>query len=529
MADYLLSTPHGFYFRMKIPLDLRERFGKRELKKALNTADKKKARFAAILYAARATEIFDFMRGVSLSRFPFIGSEMIIKGFEQRADGSVSFESLQTEPHDTLVGNDKILKAIFGTDQSSAIVKPVVATSPAVTGMLLREASIAFISEMGELKSWNEDYKKGMVATFDLATKIIGDLPVDSVTRDHSLNFFKVLKQLPPNMNKTPLYVGKTVAQVLAMKPTQTLSPPTINNNMGRLIAFFDWLVLRKRVDLNVFKELKVEVSKKASEQRDRFEDEELKRIFTHEVFTAHKFTHPYYFWLPLISLHSGMRMNEICCLQPKNIFQKDGVWMMDVNDDGEEKSVKTSAGIRRVPIHPKLIELGFIDFVSKHLKEEWLFAGLTYSEKKKSRSGYASKWFSGFRLQVGLKVKGKDFHSFRHTVVDELKQAQENHHLIKEVIGHSPMLGEMKEDITFDRYGKAYKAATAYELICRLDFSNTLLNVKPWHSALDLRFSNRKASDNKPLTKTVETETDSEVLHSKVFGRSYAKATEGQ
>jgi hypothetical protein len=71
MADYLLATPHGFYFRMKVPPDLRIRLGKRELKKALNTADKKRARLVALLYAARATEIFDLMRFFTVDLYPF--------------------------------------------------------------------------------------------------------------------------------------------------------------------------------------------------------------------------------------------------------------------------------------------------------------------------------------------------------------------------------------------------------------------------------------------------------------------------
>jgi len=39
---------------------------------------------------------------------------------------------------------------------------------------------------------------------------------------------------------------------------------------------------------------------------------------------------------------------------------------MLCITDEGEGQSVKTEAGIRRVPIHSELIRLGFLDYVRK-------------------------------------------------------------------------------------------------------------------------------------------------------------------
>ena len=482
MADYLLATPHGFYFRMKVPPDLRIRLGKRELKKALNTADKKRARLAALLYAARATEIFDLMRGALMSKLPYLGSVFTINGFKQNSDGTISFDSLTTDQTDSPDEKARILSLLTGTVSTPSSIGAAPVVNQPVAGMLLKDAGLAFIAERDETKPWNEYYKTEISSTFDLGVRILGNLPVRSVGRDHGLRLFKVLKQLPPNMNKNPIYVGQSIGQILNLKPAKVLSPQTVNNIMGRVVALFDWLVLREEVKLNPFVDLKAEGSKKASKQRDKFEDDELVRIFSHEVFTVHNFKHAYYFWLPLLSLHSGMRMNEICCIQPKNINQEDGVWMMTITDEDDEKSVKTEAGIRRVPIHPKLIDLGFLDFVKTRKEDDWLFDGLTYSEKKNSRSGYASKWFTErFRPKVELKVKGKDFHSFRHNVVDALKQDCADLRRIKALVGHSRELGDMREDITLDRYGKDYKASILYDLVCKLDFSHVLGTVMPW------------------------------------------------
>ena len=51
----------------------------------------------------------------------------------------------------------------------------------------------------------------------------------------------------------------------------------------------------------------------------------------------------------------------------------------------------------------------------------------------------------------LGLKTDKKNFHSFRHTVTDHLKQKGVEPHFINELLGHS------SGNIDLDRYGKGY------------------------------------------------------------------------
>jgi integrase len=176
------------------------------------------------------------------------------------------------------------------------------------------------------------------------------------------------------------------------------------------------------------------------------------------------------------------MRMNEILQLRFQDLRIEDDVLMMHVVEDTEDMSVKTEAGLRCVPVHPKLLELGFSSYISSRKKAGWLFDGVTASESGR-RSKSASNWFTAsFRPRVGLDIKGKDFHSFRHTVIDDLKQEQANLYVIKALVGHSDQLSVVSgDDITFDRYGKRYKARILYDMICKLDYSRVLVNVKKW------------------------------------------------
>lgn len=60
-------------------------------------------------------------------------------------------------------------------------------------------------------------------------------------------------------------------------------------------------------------------------------------------------------FWAPLIALYSGMRLEEICPLHLSDIIKEDGVLCFSINEErggsGDVKHVKSSAGIRKVPV----------------------------------------------------------------------------------------------------------------------------------------------------------------------------------
>ena len=70
---------------------------------------------------------------------------------------------------------------------------------------------------------------------------------------------------------------------------------------------------------------------------------------------------------------------------------------------------------------------------------------------KKMLSTGYGtlvSRWFDSYLRKLGIKKKGKNFHSFRHTVVNKLTSKKVYEPFIKELIGHS------HDSITMDVYG---------------------------------------------------------------------------
>lgn len=63
-------------------------------------------------------------------------------------------------------------------------------------------------------------------------------------------------------------------------------------------------------------------------------------------------------YWAPLIGLYTGMRLGEIAQLRGNDFKESAGIVFIDLMEDGE-RNLKSEAGERQIPLHPRLIELG--------------------------------------------------------------------------------------------------------------------------------------------------------------------------
>lgn len=135
-------------------------------------------------------------------------------------------------------------------------------------------------------------------------------------------------------------------------------------------------------------------------------------------------------YWLPLIALFMGARREEIGQLRVCDVKrvpyiddaeQRQEVWCIDItdtpDDDALPNQIKNEASNRLVPLHPKLIELGFIEYVEK-LPDQ---AGRVFPDLKPIGIGQKltdkwGQWFSRYKVACGITDKAKVFHSFRHT-----------------------------------------------------------------------------------------------------------------
>ena len=308
--------------------------------------------------------------------------------------------------------------------------------------------------------------------TLDLLIQEFGDISLGKLNREMCVKFKDDLQKLPKNRTKLPQYRDLDFHELVKLNVVEKdrISRTTVNNNLGYVSSFMKWCVINGYVDINFFEGMRLKKLIRVRDERDRFEEKELKQIFQKQnyiEFTEVEKQKYEYYWCPLISLFSGMRLNEICSLYLDNIIQVKGNhrekrWCFNILEepDRPDKHLKTLSSRRIVPIHDTLIDLGFIEFIEllkkRHTNRKRLFQELKLSEGSYIRN--VSRFFNRrYLTKLGLKTDRKTFHSIRHTVIDHLKQQGIDVSFINELVGHS------SGNIDLDRYGKGYNSDILY------------------------------------------------------------------
>jgi integrase len=132
-------------------------------------------------------------------------------------------------------------------------------------------------------------------------------------------------------------------------------------------------------------------------------------------------------FWLPLLALYTGARMNELAQLHPDDVMEETYLdpegrslvaWVVRIEQSkARGQRVKTEGSERRIPVHADLIASGFIDYAKAQQGRVRLFPDLKGGEKDGRISGAWGQWFSEYlRTKCGVTDERMTFHSFRHT-----------------------------------------------------------------------------------------------------------------
>lgn len=146
-------------------------------------------------------------------------------------------------------------------------------------------------------------------------------------------------------------------------------------------------------------------------------------------------------FWLPLIGLWTGMRLDEIGALRKDELRSEGDVWYFDLTERPLRgpRRVKNRQSQRIVPVHAKLIGLGFITYAKR--QDEWLFPDLPHDgEGPGDTTKQWSKWFGRWWRANGLldETKNQDFHSLRHSFKAACREARLAEDVHDRLTGHA-------------------------------------------------------------------------------------------
>jgi integrase len=224
-------------------------------------------------------------------------------------------------------------------------------------------------------------------------------------------------------------------------------------------------------VKLNYAEGLQVKLEGKESEQQAEYSRTDIENMFR-ELAKVRRPVQPERFWIPLLALYSGARMNELCQLHVDDVIEKDGVHCISITASTDDKATKNRQSERTVPIHPALVKLGFLKHVDamRKGKHERLWSNLEF--KRGNYKEDFGKWFNR-TLQNKFIAEGekKSFHSLRHSFINYFVQRIEKVplHILKSLVGH---LDDGKgKDITLSRYGKELEPKVLLKTLKMLDY----------------------------------------------------------
>lgn len=322
-----------------------------------------------------------------------------------------------------------------------------------------------------------EEYNSG----FKLFINIVGDVPIQSINREKITKYRDALIKLPSNMEKRKKYRDKTIDELLCMEipKEDRRANRTIKKLIQRVGTLFTYAIYEEIYEGNNPALHLILPKSKDDEDMKRapYDMDDLLKLFHSNEYLNDKHSYPYMFWSPIIALFHGMRQREIAQIHLSDIKKSvDGVWVFEVRENSEDKSIKTTATKRLVPIHPFVLkELNFLR-LCKDLRSKGVER--LFHEIKKSKKGYGarvSKWFNErYRIRCGIVPtedgRMKDFHSFRTTFITDLRHKKVHDMMMKQVVGHKIDL-----TVTGDYTDKFPPADLLEEIIKMVDFEKQI------------------------------------------------------
>lgn len=310
------------------------------------------------------------------------------------------------------------------------------------------------------------------------------DKPIRDITRTDCKQIFDVLFKLPKHLKKKAptLSVQQGIAKAQQMQ-WECISHKTINYYMDALRAIMRYAVREEYIDKNPADLLVVKVHKE--KKRMPYTADQLQSFFGC-LFYKKAISHKWHispspseqkyadmFWMPLISLYTGARMNEICQLEIKDLVKEKDVLYFNITMEGDDnKSLKTVTSIRKIPVHHMLISIGLMGYIEyiESLGHHRLFYDLKTGATGKY-SDMFTKRFAYHLKKYNIKFPDRDFHSFRHTFRDECRERDIPDAVVNAIGGWSENKNVGSE------YGQGYKIEKLNKYLQQLKYDGLTLD----------------------------------------------------
>lgn len=446
--DYLTRSRHRtlYYFRRRVPDDLRAIILQPYLVCSLGTSHRGQAIILARAFAAKTDNAFTQLRNMSEKkltatelldsfandpncrlRLRLAGAQLHIEEQEREARRlelevieGLHQQQVQQRQHEQVL--DAAIRAGAAAVAASSAHRPAPSPMPGLTAEELLED---FLREGAGSGRWKDA---------DTAR-----------TRDYG----PIWKRFAVHANKHGITVVAAKAYRAEVLAREQDSPETKNRNLYRVRSVIAHGVDHHDLDPKILPHLKKPTGKRSGgagkvKSYLPFTDDELRLLFHSHSYKNNSFKKASHFWLPLLGLYTGARLEELAGLHLTSFSVIDGLPAMTLSDHDTTDEGKNEHAPRDVPIHPQLIQAGLLEYVVQLRSEghQRLFPEIGAA----ARDGFAKRAtvdFTNYRRSVGV---GKDegersrkvFHSFRSTLAGRLFPLTPDADLRRRLLGHA-------------------------------------------------------------------------------------------
>ncbi|HEV2679348.1 MAG TPA: site-specific integrase [Rhodanobacter sp.] len=425
-------------------------------------------------------------------------------GIEEWVDGVMSKHGLAPELRAELAlglamvrvqrlerSRQHVISGVTAEIQPVALAPPGLSVAPQgmPTGPKLSEVLPAFIEQMTKESGWRGQTLMQNKGTYRILMEVCGDLPVTAYRRSELAKTLDLFRGLPADYAKAKRWKGLPLAELVAKtKPEEPrLAVKTLKRHFAALGSLFKHLIERGEYEgANPAHGFSFPEKMRAKMKRQMWDGERLRKLFASPVWTGCKtprqrstpgslIIKDEKYWLPLLGLYHGNRLEEFAQLIGSDVRLDDDIWFLDINDD-ESKQIKNEQSKRRVPIHPTLLALGFLDYVQSiaPTPSDQLFPKLTPGGADGKRGHSFSKWWTRYRREIGVYEAGLDYHSFRHGVTTKLFAAEVAEVFVDELTGHEG------KGTSRAVYTKEMPLRKLFDAICRVEWPEVTVAILP-------------------------------------------------
>lgn len=321
----------------------------------------------------------------------------------------------------------------------------------------------------------------------NLFEKITGISDVRAIRKAHVATFRDTLQKMPKHWGKSPKDSAATYSEMMArarkLAPKDIgLEPGTINRHLDHLAHMLDQADNDGiHIDRNVRpQKLRVKETKRDRDKRSSFREPELKQLFQHTIWQGCKSARfrnspgdliikDGRYWLPILAAYTGARREELAALTVADVRVEDGIHFFHI-EANDNRRVKNFSSVRRVPLHHRLIALGFLD----HIEEAKgcgpdLFPELRPNDHVKGaqkKYGKTGQYVFSTALKIVFDGNPRKLclHSMRHFARDQLALDTSVPDKVRyDLIGH-----EM-DDVDSRTYGEASPLAALRDAVNKL------------------------------------------------------------